>query len=57
MPNSKLKKVVGPDPRLISDQVPINYKNVDGKIVYLPNWWVDMLESPKFTEAKKGGHK
>ena len=30
MPNSKLKKVVGPDPRLISDQVPINFKNVNG---------------------------
>ena len=53
IPNSKLKKVVGPDPRLISEQVPINFKNVDGKTVYMPNWWVDIPEPPKFVEAKK----
>jgi len=53
MPNSNLRKVVGPDPRLISEQVPINFKNVDGKMVYVPNWWVDIPEPPKFAEVKK----
>ena len=53
MPNSRLGKVVGPDPRLISEQVPINFKNVDGEMVYIPNWWVDIPEPPKFTEVKK----
>ena len=53
MPNSKLKKVVGPDPALISNQVPINFKNVDGEMVYVPNWWVGIPEPPKFAETKK----
>jgi len=55
MPNSRLKKVVGPDPRSISEQVPINFKNVDGEMVYVPNWWVDIPDPPKFVEAKKKG--
>jgi len=53
MPNSNLRKVVGPDPRLISEQVPINFKCVDGKMVYVPNWWTDMPDPPKFAEVKK----
>jgi len=49
-----LKKVVGPDPREISSQVPINFKMVEDKFEYIEGWWIDIPDKPKAEEPKKG---